>query len=117
MIRRVSPDKKTTMARVKQYELILPMLKSMYAEFQELSKKKPEGKVTVTKIKMVNRLLLPIHDILAEEENLAYLDLIDEDEIPENSDVIIILSQTVAAMEAYQQRYTYWTGSDHVWHT
>jgi hypothetical protein len=33
------------------------------------------------------------------------LDLLDEDDLPQNSDVVLILGQTVAAMGAFKEKY------------
>ncbi|WP_448034237.1 hypothetical protein [Bradyrhizobium liaoningense] len=106
---------KTTNAKVEEYKTIKPLLEAMYAEFQELSKKKQDGQVGPTKVKMVNRLLKAVHSVLEHEPNRAYLDLLDEDDLPQNSDVVLILSQTDAAMKAFDAKYYYWSGTAHVW--
>jgi hypothetical protein len=49
--------------------------------------------------------------------NRDYLDELNEDDLPQNSDVVLILSQTVAAMNAFQARYYGWDGSEHTWYT
>ena len=108
---------KTTKTKADQFDLICPLLKAMFKEFQELSKKKPEGQVGKMKVQMVNRLLKPIHELLADEGNIAYLDLLEEDDLPQNSDVILVLGQTVAAMDAFRAKYYGWDNRahDHVW--
>ena len=83
----------------------MPLLESMFHEFQELSKKKPEGALNKRKVEIVNRLLRDIHGILEKESTSAYLDLLDEDDLPQNSDVILILGQTVAAMKTFRKKY------------
>jgi hypothetical protein len=98
---------KTTNEKVEQYKLLSPLLHAMYGEFQELSKKKPDGQVGKMKAKMVNRLLSPIYEILESEPTRVFLDLLDEDELPNNSDVVLILGQTQAAMSAYSSKYAY----------
>lgn len=87
----------------------------MYGEFQELSKKKQDGQVGKTKVKMVNRLLKAIHELLQDEPNRGYLDELNEDDLPQNSDVVLILSQTSAAMEAFQRRYYVTHGMNRGW--
>ncbi|SFU61098.1 hypothetical protein SAMN05216417_11018 [Nitrosospira multiformis] len=47
----------TTTEKITIYEITLPFLNSMYDEFKELSKKKPDAAVSKNKINMVNRLL------------------------------------------------------------
>ena len=83
----------------------MPLLDSMFHEFQELSKKKPDGALNKRKGEIVNRLLSDIHGILEGESTSAYLDLLDEDDLPQNSDVVLILGQTVAAMETFREKY------------
>jgi hypothetical protein len=99
------PEAKTTSAKVAAYTTLNPLLKAMYKEFQELSKKKQDGQVGKTKVRMVNRLLKAIHELLESEPNRVYLDELNEDDLPQNSDVVLILSQTSAAMEAFHRRY------------
>ncbi len=41
----------------------------------------------------------------------AYLDLLDEDDLPQNSDVALILGQAEAAMEAFKNKYYAWNGN------
>ena len=83
----------------------MPLLNSMFREFQELSKKRPDGALNKRKVEIVNRLLRDIHGILEGESTSAYLDLLDEDDLPQNSDVVLILSQTVVAMERFRGKY------------
>ena len=49
------------------------------------------------------------------ESEIEFLDLIDEDEIPQVSDVTLILSQYVAAMESYREFHYGWNGSEQDW--
>ena len=79
----------------------------MFNEFKELSKKKPDGAVNKTKIKIgVNRLLVKCKDVLQDEVAIDYLDIIDEDDLPQNSDIVLMLSQYNAAMDQYERMYS-----------
>lgn len=95
----------TTIEKVQTHENMTPLLKSMYLEFKELSKKKPDAAVSKNKIKIVNRILASIRIVLSNEESIGFLDLLDEDDIPQTSDVTLMLSQYVAAMSAFKERY------------
>jgi len=86
---------------VQQYEMLRPLLASMRDTFDELAKKKPDGTLSKTKVAMVNRLLAPIYKLLENEPNHQFLDLLDEIEMPQNSDVILILNQALTAMETF----------------
>ena len=108
---------KTTAHKAAEYTTINPLLEAMYKEFQELSRKKPDGQVGPTKVKMVNRLLKAVHQLLEGEPNRGYLDELNEDDLPQNSDVVLILSQTDAAMTAFRAKYYGWDGSQTTWFT
>jgi len=95
----------TNNKRVELYTALFPLLTSMHAEFQELSKKKPSDALNTKKIEIVNRLLTQVLLILEDEPSKPFLDLLDVDDVPQNSDVTLILSQFVAAMNAYYEKY------------
>jgi hypothetical protein len=114
---RSSGRSKTTEKKAAEYETLNPLLEAMYKEFQDLSRKKPDGQVGQTKVRMVNRLLKAVHKLLEGEANRNYLDELNEDDLPQNSDVVLILSQTVAAMAAFRERYYGWNGVEESWFT
>lgn len=95
----------TTAEKVKLYEVTRPLLDAMYSEFKEFSKKKPDGAVSKAKMKVVNRLLVKCQEVLESEASIAYLDILDEDDVPQNSDVVLMLSQYVAAMRQFRSTY------------
>ena len=92
-------------ANGEKHDNLMPLLQSMLGEFQELSKKKPDSALNKRKVEIVNRLLREVHEILQGEPTSTYLDLLDEDDLPQNSDAVLILSQTVAAMERFREKY------------
>lgn len=93
----------------------MPLLKAMYGEFKELSKKKPDGAVGKGKVKIVNRLLGKCRELLADEPSVEFVDLLDEDDLPQNSDVILGLSQYVAAMTQFRSTYYGWQTNVYAW--
>ena len=96
----------TTKEIVAIYTTIAPLLVAMFNEFKELSKKKPDGAVSKNKIKIVNRLLVKCKEVLMDEKVIDYLDIIDEDTVPQNSDIVLTLSQYNAAMKQYFSSHT-----------
>ena len=78
---------------VTQYGLLFPLLTGIYKEMQELSKKKPDTPLNRFKVKSINRILEPSKELLKEENMYPFLDILDVDDIPTNSDVILILSK------------------------
>ena len=107
----------TTANKASTHDTTMPLLVSMYAEFKELSKKKPDAAVSKSKITIANRLLAKVRVVLNDEESIEFLDLLDEDDVPQVSDVTLILSQYVAAMKAFHEKYYGWDGSEHDWFT
>ena len=87
------------------YEAVMPLLEAMFREFQELSKKKPDGVLNKSKVKIANRLLVDVFAVLDGEPNRAYLDRFDEDDLPQNSDAVLMLGQAVAAMASFKDKY------------
>lgn len=108
---------KTTIEKAKIHDTTMPLLNSMYNEFKELSKKKPDASVSKYKINIVNRLLDNVRIILVDEEHIDFLDVLNEDDIPQVSDVTLILSQYVAAMKEFKEKYNGWNGVEHGWFT
>jgi hypothetical protein len=91
--------------RGNNYDNLMPLLEAMYKEFQALSKSKPDATLSKKKVEMVNRLLKEVFTILEGESNKKFLDLLDEEDLPHNSDVVLILGQTVAAMERFRKKH------------
>jgi hypothetical protein len=105
----------TTETKVRKHEVAMPLLTAMYSEFKELAKKKPDAPVSKQKIKVVNRLLESCRSVLENEESLVFLDLLDEDDVPQQSDLTLMLSQYVAAMEAFRNQHSEFNGDDYDW--
>ncbi len=90
-----------------QYSALWPLLSAMRDDYSELSKKKPDGTLNKLKVLGVNRLLTDLKELLKNEPVIQYLDLLSDDDLPQYSDVTIILSQYVAAMTSFRQAREY----------
>jgi hypothetical protein len=88
---------------IEQFETLWPLLLAMKNEYSELSKKKQDGTLNKLKVHGVNRLLADLKALLKDEPSVRYLDVLSDDDLPQYSDVIIILSQFVAAMNAFKE--------------
>jgi hypothetical protein len=104
-------------ADVSKYEMLEKLLTSIYEEMKELSKKKPDEPLNKFKVKNVNRVLEQIKEIMKQEPTNEFLDLLDEDSLPSNSDSILIIGQFNAAMKQFRSKYHGWTGVEYVWST
>jgi len=113
-----SEEKATTQEKVDKFAYLSPMLNSALTEMREFSKKKQDGIVSATKIKILNRLLSDIRDVLADEESVNYLDVLNEEDLPQNSDAVLVLGQYRAALDSYKTaHYQYLSGYGNIWIT
>lgn len=94
-----------TQAQANKFDMLSPMLDSLLNEMRELSKKKQDGVINTVKVKMINRLLRDVKEILGTDPSTAYLDLLDEEGLPQNSDAVLILGQFQAAMKQFQDKH------------
>jgi len=107
-------------ADINKYEMLEKLLASIYEEMKEFSKKKPDEPLNKFKVKNVNRVLEQIKEIMKNEPTNEFLDLLDEDSLPSNSDSILVIGQFNAAMEQFRSKYyrKYQTGIGHnIWST
>ncbi len=111
------PSDAPTEEQVRKFEFLSPMLDSALSEMREFAKKKQDGIVSETKIKILNRLLTDIRTVLEQEASLAYLDLLSIDSLPQNSDAVIMLGQYRAALDSFRKRHYRMVNYNSVWVT
>jgi hypothetical protein len=90
---------------IKDYKLLKDMLHSQKKEFDLLSKKKADEQLNPMKIKIANRVLEPLKELFKHEESHKILNTLNEDEMPTNSDVVLIISQYETAINEFKSRY------------
>ena len=117
MAKKSVPRDLPTEKNVSAFDMLQPLVHNLADELRELSKKKQDGILNELKVKMTNRLLSQVKVILANEETHQFLDLLDNESLPTNSDVVLILSQYEGAMEAFKEKYYGWDGIAHRWFT
>jgi len=93
-------------ADVVKFQMWNELIESIYTEMKEFSKKKPDEALNEFKVKNVNRVLAQIKDFLKNEPTVDFLDLLDNETLPSNSDAILIIGQFKAAMDNYRNKYT-----------
>lgn len=85
---------------VDTFEKLSGQLLSLYEEISLLSKKNPNDAMNKFKLKFVNKLLFLSNDYLADRyKPFDDFDSFDEDDIPQNSDIVFILSQYLQCFE------------------
>lgn len=92
-------------AEVENSEMLSPILNSILIEMKEFSKKKQDGVLNKLKVDMINRILEQIKDILSDEPTVKFLDLLDDETLPTNSDAVLILTQYATAMKQFKSKY------------
>lgn len=95
-----------TKENVEQFDMLFPILNSVFNEIKELSKKKQDGALNEMKVKMTNRILLKVKTILKDDPTVEFLDLLDEVSLPTNSDAVLIIAQFKAAMRQYKDKHS-----------
>ncbi|MFB0832058.1 hypothetical protein ACEU2D_21000 [Brevibacillus laterosporus] len=84
--------------------------------------KKNEDKTklpTKLKVNLINRVLTEIKEVLKNDPTIEFLDLLDDDTLPQNGDAVLILGQYQAAMKQFRLKYYGWVSRDgeHRWRT
>ena len=87
--------------QVETFLKLQPQLKSAYDEITLLSKKKPTDALNEFKLKFINSILSRANEIL-EDKYKQFPDdftLFNKNDMPNNSDVVFILSHYLSALE------------------
>ncbi|MDH5547013.1 MAG: hypothetical protein OEZ43_15585 [Gammaproteobacteria bacterium] len=85
---------------VDKFEKLSGQLISVYDEIALLSKKNPNDAVNKFKLKFINKLVQDSNNFLTNKYRpFDDFDLFDEDDVPQTSDVVFILSQYLQCFE------------------
>ena len=91
---------------VDRFEKLAGQVLGLYEEMSILSKKSPNDAVNKFKLKFINHQLSESNELLAERYRpFEDFDIFSEDEVPQNSDVVFILSQYLQCMEKLRGDY------------
>jgi hypothetical protein len=107
MAKRNGDIKSPSDEQAESFDRVQPMLAALHRELSELSKKKQDGVLNALKVRHVNRLLAAVKACLGRDPSVAFLEQLDEETLPENSDAVLILGQWLAAMEQFKSRHYY----------
>ena len=96
---------------------LVKQMKSLMEEFSVLSKKKPDGAVNKFKIKLINPVLEVANYFVDDKRYKPFeeFELFDEDTLPTNSDVLVILSQYIVCLEKYYEDKKQYYKGDYYW--
>jgi hypothetical protein len=109
-------DTRPTLAHAQTIEMVSPILTSLASEIRELSKRKQDGILSPLKVTQINRVLVDLRRALGEDPSTRYLDLLDDDTLPQNSDAVIVLAQWESAVDQFKDKHQgYDDDRDWVW--
>lgn len=99
---------KLTKEDSEKYKILNEILLSVFNEMKDFTKKKQDEVLNELKVKKINQLLKDIKDLLSKEPSSHYLDLLDNETLPTNSDAVLILSQYYALMLIFNRKYDFY---------
>lgn len=88
-----------------KFDALHPLFAALVTDVRTLSAKKPDGLLNARKIQTVNRILVDLLALMEREPSRPYLEIIQEDDVPQYSDVAMMLGQFDAALNSFKERY------------
>lgn len=103
----------TTQEKADAYDGVVEAFRHLNKELKALGMKKPAETLSESKVRFINRILTDIRVFMQDEPEGKYLDLLDDDALPQYSDAILILSQYEGALAGFRGRYYGYVPSEH----
>ena len=102
---------------IEEFEKTLSQIEALHEELSIISKKVPNDVLNKYKVGLVNTIISRANKLLrAELLPFSDFEAFDNDEMPSNSDVVIMLKQYIACLEKERENniirascYWYWT--------
>jgi hypothetical protein len=89
-----------TLQQVSEFEKANAQLEGLFEEISALSRKNPDSAVNKFKLKLINHCLAASNSILGDRYRpFKDFDHFEEDDLPTNSDVVVVLSQYLSCLE------------------
>ena len=83
---------------IDKQEQVLSLIRTLRFEFRELSSKKPNDQVNTFKLKYVNQAIEAANEVLKDYKPYADFEKFSEEDLPTNSDVLMMLSLYLDAL-------------------
>lgn len=97
---------KTTEKMVQIYNETAPQLFVLQTELRELAKKRPDGTLSKAKVALLNRVLTDIKEPFQKEIGGKYLELLDDEILPQYSDAVLVIAQYATVLAQFKERHT-----------
>jgi hypothetical protein len=91
-----------TKEQVAEFEKLEQQLHSFLTEISDLSKKKPNDPLNKFKLKLINSTVMKLNGLLKDTRPFDDFEQFEIDDLPSNSDVVVILSQYTAAVHRFR---------------
>lgn len=91
--------------QVEKFERLYGLLSHIASDMDGFAKKKPDGAMNKLKVKMINKILTQIKEFFISDPIVEFLEVLDEDVLPTNSDTVLILGQFKSTMEQFKGKY------------
>jgi len=78
---------------------------ALLGEVRELSKKKPDATLSKSKVTLINNVLSDLNVFLKGEPEGKYLNVLEDDELPQVSDALMMMAQFESALRSFRKRY------------
>jgi hypothetical protein len=101
------------------FEKVKAQLKQLHNEVSALSKSKPDNPINKFKLGFINEKIGEANTILTGEfKPFKDFAVFNADELPSNSDVVMVLSQYLDCLEAWRSAHIHYSpGQGHRWKT
>ena|SRR5271157_1639332 len=97
-----------------EFEKLEQQLHSFLDEISELSRKKPNDALNKFKLKFINSTLEGLNRLIGEHRPFPDFETFEVDDLPTNSDVVVILAQYAAATYNFRRDHT--SKKDYKWY-
>ncbi len=101
----IDETKVTTEKSVEIYNATNDIFLGLLKEIRELSRKKPEAIMSAGKVSIINRVLEDLKIVLDKEPEGKFLDVLDDENLPQTSDAVLIMCQYETALKAFKSKY------------
>ena len=97
-------------------EKLIVQLECLHNELSQLTKKSPNDGLNLFKLKLVNKVLESGNQVLRENyKPFEDFNEFEEEELPTNSDVTMILALYIEQAERFRSDNIAWSNHDHLW--
>lgn len=95
----------TSQQSVERYEAIHEVFAALFRETKDIGKKKHEATLSEAKVRMINKVLEDIRLMAKDEPERKFLELLDDETLPQFGDAVLIMAQYEAVLKTFKERH------------